>query len=152
MKEVICPKAATCQMRGYCSHAKPHTPSGYCKVPIPGAGICPSCVPTDQPAPDYIPPGGILKPDALPLEDPRYKIEGTNLISFSKWARENTIYPDPQFKVGDEVTFTVDAEVTSVYKDCDGSTLYSLDRVGHGWCEENIKSKEETNANSRTKP
>ena len=80
--------------------------------------------------------GSRLKPDALPMDDDRYRIPGTNMFSMSRWARENLIRPEPKFKVGDRVLFTVEAEITDIREDCDGSTLYRADMVEGNWSED----------------
>lgn len=72
-----------------------------------------------------------------------YRIPGTNMINFSRYVRENTIYPEPQFKVGDVVVFTVITEITAIGKDCDGSTLYTADMIGGGWGEESFRAATE---------
>lgn len=75
----------------------------------------------------------------ISMDDPRYRIEGTDWINFSKWSRENIPKGDHAFKVGDVVTLTVTVEVLSLQRDCDGTPLYELSRVGSGWGEEALR-------------
>jgi hypothetical protein len=72
--------------------------------------------------------------------DNAYLIPGTtNCYNWSKYSRENIPKPPPNFKVGDKVIFTIETEICKVYEDCDGTPLYELEYVGHGWSEDNIK-------------
>lgn len=77
----------------------------------------------------------------LPIDDPRYRIEGTNMVSFSKWSRENIPKPDHQRQVGDVVVLTVTCEVVSLIRDCDGTALYVLSNgLGGGWSEDQLRA------------
>lgn len=73
----------------------------------------------------------------LPMTDERYRIPGLNAFSMSAWSRDNEPKEPPRFKVGDIVAITIITEVTKVFNDCDGTPLYSLDGIGHGYSDHN---------------
>lgn len=77
----------------------------------------------------------------LPIDDPRYRIEGTNMINFSKWSRENEPKPDHEYAEGDIVILTITAQVKKLTRDCDGTALYQFHEIGGNWSEDTILRK-----------
>lgn len=77
-----------------------------------------------------------------PLDHPDYLIEGTSILNFSKWSRENIPKSPPAFAVGDRVL--VPAVVRKVYQDCDGTPLFAVgsdeddSRLWYGYVNENL--------------
>jgi hypothetical protein len=89
--------------------------------------------------------GDSLSDNNLQPEKPKksiedYRIPETNMINWSRYLRENTVYPPPSHKIGDVVVLTVIGEVTEVYKDCDGSTLYEIDGTIRGYPESSVRA------------
>lgn len=77
----------------------------------------------------------------LPIDDPRYRIEGTDMMNFSKWSRENEPKPDHQHQVGDVVVLNFVCKITKLVRDCDGTALYVLSNgLGGGWSEEQLRA------------
>lgn len=76
----------------------------------------------------------------LPMDDPRYKIPGTNMINFSKWSRENEEHPDHKFAVGDIVVLTITVEISELIRDCDGTPLYRFGDIRGNWSEESLRA------------
>lgn len=79
------------------------------------------------------------------LNDPEYRIPGTNIVSFSRWSRENVPKPPPAHKIGDRVL--VELLVHKSYEDCDGTPLFAIggDNIGcscpsllHGYNNESL--------------
>lgn len=68
----------------------------------------------------------------LPLAHERYRLEGLNAFSLSRWSKENEYHEPHRFKVGDIVRLTITCEVTNLVEDCDGTALYTLDNDMHG--------------------
>ena len=63
------------------------------------------------------------------------------LLNWSHYSRDNIPKPPAKYKVGDTVRFAVDTEILSIGKDCDGTVLYELDMLGHGWSEEFLANR-----------
>ena len=66
----------------------------------------------------------------LPMTDPRYNQNG--IINVAKWSRENEPKPLHKRKVGAEVIVTCETTIAKLTHDCDGTALYSVDRIEHG--------------------
>jgi len=71
----------------------------------------------------------------MDFNDPRYLIPGTNIFLLSKWSRENEPKNPPKYKVGDRVIVTIETDVVALEEDCDGTPLYELRNLGHGFGE-----------------
>jgi len=68
-----------------------------------------------------------------------YIIPGTNLINFTAYSHENIPKPPHKYKVGDTVKITIETEITELHFDCDGTPLYSLVNLGHGFSDSNME-------------
>lgn len=83
------------------------------------------------------------------IDDPRYKIPGTNMINFSMWSRENEPKGDHQYAVGDVVVLMRVCEIEKLGRDCDGTPLYWLsDGLGGGYSEQSLRPATEEEASN----
>jgi hypothetical protein len=123
---VICESSKECKCS--CTHKHPHEPI----VLIDDNGMC-----------DCISSGCIETTNdkkCIPLlpDNERYKI-GKNAFNFTQYSRKNIPKDPPKLKIGDKVLFTIETEIISIGKDCDGTVLYEADMIGDGWGEESFK-------------